>query len=85
MDSLNALTIPVFDNNVNSNINLVPGYSITVRLMSLPHKGQLYSHTMALLTSLPAGGLVLTNHTLFYQPLPGEYNATAPYVTMCIT
>lgn len=78
MNTLIEIVVPVFDNNLNSNTNLVSGYTVTTRLMTLPHKGQLYSSTMSPLKSLPSTGLVLDSLTLYYQPISGEYNATHP-------
>lgn len=78
MNSRFRIDIPIHDYNLNSHTNLVSGYSITVKLMSLPHRGQLYLHSLSKLTSLPPDGLVLTNTTLFYQAPVGEFSET-PY------
>ena len=79
MNSRFRIDIPVHDYNLNSHTNLISGYAVTVKLMSLPHCGELYSQSLSKLTSLPTGGLVLSNTTLFYQAPTDEFSET-PYL-----
>ena len=74
MDSRIRIVIPVHDYNLNSNTNLVPDYFVTVKLMSLPVIGQLFSSSMTPITSVPPAGILLSNTTLFYQPPPGAFS-----------
>ena len=76
MNTRFPVNIPVFDNNVNMNINLFDGYQVTTRLFSLPHKGSLFfkqDSVFSLIQSIPADGLLVSS-SLYYQPIDGEFS-----------
>lgn len=73
MNTRFLLTLQIYDHNVNTQTNLIDGYSVSIRITSLPHRGTLYSSSMEPITTLPPSGRVC-NTTLYFQPVEGEYS-----------
>ena len=74
MNSVFPVEIIVYD--YNSIVSGNESDDIEVYLISLPHRGFLYSSTMSIIQSLPSSGLLLSNTTLFYEPISGEFNTS---------
>ena len=74
MNSIFPVEIIVYD--YNSIVSGNESDNIEVYLISLPHRGFLYSSTMSIIQSLPSSGLLLSNTTLFYEPISGEFNTS---------
>lgn len=73
MNTRFPLSISIYDHNVNTQTNIGDGYGVSLRILSLPHRGTLYSSSMQPITILPPSGLLNTG-SLYYEPIHGEHS-----------
>lgn len=84
MNTRFAIPITIYDHNINTQTNLFNGYSSSLILLSLPHKGSLFRSNLDPITEIPSSGLLLDNTTLFYEPISDEYSEST-YTTINVT
>lgn len=84
MNTRFVLPITIYDHNINTQTNLINGYSSSLILLSLPHKGFLFRSNLDPITEIPSSGLLLDNTTLYYEPISDEFSESV-YTTINVT